>query len=171
MSYVSLGFPGGSVVKNLPGDAGDVGSIPVLGRSLEKNYSWVGNPTDRGAWCVAVYGVAKSRTQLSDWTEQLNDILSSASHLDRMPCVLRDEGPTGEWERGGRGRRKERAWNVLVVRRNACMGVWEGIRGNEHCQVDLYFNYQSIPRTFFQDAGIRAMASFNSVFIHYTYKP
>ena len=27
------GFPGGSVVKNLPADAGDVGSIPDLGRS------------------------------------------------------------------------------------------------------------------------------------------
>ena len=30
-----MGFPGGSVVKNLPanaGDSGDVGSIPVLGR-------------------------------------------------------------------------------------------------------------------------------------------
>ena len=23
---------------------------------------------DRGAWCAAVHGVAKSRTQLSDWT-------------------------------------------------------------------------------------------------------
>ena len=38
------GFPGGSVVKNLPanaGDAGDVGSVPGLGRSLgERN----GNP-------------------------------------------------------------------------------------------------------------------------------
>ena len=33
-------FPGGSVVKNLPanaGDAGDTGSIPGLGRSLERN--------------------------------------------------------------------------------------------------------------------------------------
>ena len=27
------GFPGGSVVKNLPANAGDMGSIPHLGRS------------------------------------------------------------------------------------------------------------------------------------------
>ena len=36
MSIVILGFPGGSVVKNLPanaGDTGDKGSIPRLGRS------------------------------------------------------------------------------------------------------------------------------------------
>ena len=29
-------FPGGSVVKNLPANAGDTGLIPGLGRSLEK---------------------------------------------------------------------------------------------------------------------------------------
>ena len=28
-----LGFPGGSAVKNLPANAGDVGSTPGLGRS------------------------------------------------------------------------------------------------------------------------------------------
>ena len=28
----------------------------------------VGNPTDRGAWWAAVHGVAKSGTQLSDFT-------------------------------------------------------------------------------------------------------
>ena len=38
------GFPGGSVVKNLPanaGDLGDMGSIPGLGRSLGGGH---GNP-------------------------------------------------------------------------------------------------------------------------------
>ena len=30
------GFPGGTVVKNLPANAGDVGSIPVSGRSLKE---------------------------------------------------------------------------------------------------------------------------------------
>ena len=42
-----MDFPGGSVVKNLPANAGDVGSIPGPGRSLgeEKGY-----PVDRGAW-------------------------------------------------------------------------------------------------------------------------
>ena len=33
MQASTLGFPGGSVVKNLPGNAGDVGSIPESGRS------------------------------------------------------------------------------------------------------------------------------------------
>ena len=28
-----MGFPGGSVVKNLPANAGDIASIPSLGRS------------------------------------------------------------------------------------------------------------------------------------------
>ena len=65
----SGGFPGGSVVKNLPANAGearDVGSIPGLGRSsgggngTPLQYSCLGNPTDRGAWWAIVHGVAKS---------------------------------------------------------------------------------------------------------------
>ena len=31
--YSELGFPGGSALKNLLANAGDLGSIPVLGRS------------------------------------------------------------------------------------------------------------------------------------------
>ena len=60
-------FPGGSAVKYLPaneGDAGDTGLISGLGRSPgggngnPPQYSWVGNPMDRGAWQVTVHGVA-----------------------------------------------------------------------------------------------------------------
>ena len=68
-----LGFPGGSVVKNLPVNAGDVGLIPTSGRSPggkkksgnSLQYSCLENPMDRGAWWATVLGVAKSGTQLS----------------------------------------------------------------------------------------------------------
>ena len=49
-----LGFPAGSVVKNLPANAGDTGLIPGSGRSPGEGngnplqYSCLGNPMDRG---------------------------------------------------------------------------------------------------------------------------
>ena len=69
-----MGFPGGSVVKNLPanaGDAADAGLIPVLGRSPgggndnPLQYSCLENPMARGAWRAAVHAVTKSQTRLS----------------------------------------------------------------------------------------------------------
>ena len=65
-------FPGGSVVKNPPANAGDMGSIPGSGRSPEEGngdplqYSCLGNPMDRRAWHATVHGLQKSQTQLSD---------------------------------------------------------------------------------------------------------
>ena len=62
-------FPGGSVVKNLPADAG---LIPGLGRSPgggignPLQYSCLENCMDRGAWLAIVHGVAKSWTRLRD---------------------------------------------------------------------------------------------------------
>ena len=53
--FLSLGFPGGSVVKNTPVNAGVHVSIPMLGRSPGEGndnllqYSFLGNPMDRGA--------------------------------------------------------------------------------------------------------------------------
>ena len=50
------GFPGGSVVKNLPANAGDPGSTPGSRRSPGEGngkplqYSCLGNPKDRVAW-------------------------------------------------------------------------------------------------------------------------
>ena len=64
----NIGFPGGSVVKNLPANAGDVSSIPGSGRSPgEENgnlfqYSCLGNSMDRGAWWATVHRIMESDT-------------------------------------------------------------------------------------------------------------
>ena len=63
-------FPGGSDGKASVYNAGDLGSIPGLGRSLGEGngnplqYPCLENPMDREAWSATVHGVAKSRTQL-----------------------------------------------------------------------------------------------------------
>ena len=70
MSEEIRGFPGGSVVKNLPENAGDMGLIPELGRfpgegkGYPLQYSCLENPMDRG-WQVTVHGVAKGSYQFS----------------------------------------------------------------------------------------------------------
>ena len=62
------GFPGGSVVKNPPADAGDVGLIPGSQRfpggenGNPLQYSCLGNPMDREAWWTTVHEAAKSQT-------------------------------------------------------------------------------------------------------------
>ena len=62
MSVEGKGFPGGSVVKNLPANVGDVGSNSGSGRSLGEvysnplQYSCLGNPMDRGIWQATVHG-------------------------------------------------------------------------------------------------------------------
>ena len=53
--YLREGFPGGLVVKNLPANAGDTGSIPGPGRSPGERYGnplqyfYLGNSMHRGA--------------------------------------------------------------------------------------------------------------------------
>ena len=70
-----MGYPAGSVVKNLPanvGDEGDTSSIPGSGRSPGVGndnllqYSCLDDSLDRGDWKATVGGVVKSQTQLSD---------------------------------------------------------------------------------------------------------
>ena len=64
-------FPSGSVVNNLPANAGDsgrVGSVSELGRSPgggngnRLQYPYLENPMDRGAWRATDHGVVKSQT-------------------------------------------------------------------------------------------------------------
>ena len=59
------------MIKDLPANAGDVGSISGLGRSPGEGngnplqYSCLGNPMDRGVWQATVHGGLKSWTRLS----------------------------------------------------------------------------------------------------------
>ena len=65
----TLGFHGGSVVKNLPANAGDAGSIPgwrmspKKGNSNPLQYSCLGNLVDRGA-SYSAWGHEKVRHDL-----------------------------------------------------------------------------------------------------------
>ena len=71
-SHSAWGFPDGSDGEESTYNAGDLGSILGLGRSLGEGkgyplqYSCLENSMDRGAWQARVYAVAKSWTRLSD---------------------------------------------------------------------------------------------------------
>ena len=66
-----MGFPGGSDGKESIHSAGDLGSIPGLGRSPggghgnPLQHSRLESPMDRGAWRAAVHGITKNWTRLS----------------------------------------------------------------------------------------------------------
>ena len=73
-TYYVQGFPGGSVVKNLPANAGAAGAMglipglrrsPGVGNGNPLQYSCLENPMDRGVWQAVVYVVTKSQTSLS----------------------------------------------------------------------------------------------------------
>ena len=76
---MSRGFPGGSVVKESvcnAGDAGDVGSMPGLGRSPGGEhghpfqYSCPEDSMGIETWWATVHGVAKSWTRLNQLSTQ-----------------------------------------------------------------------------------------------------
>ena len=68
-------FSGGSVVKNPPTNAQDTGWIPRSGRSPGEGngnplqYSYLGNPKERGAWQATIHGITKEW----DTTHRLNN--------------------------------------------------------------------------------------------------
>ena len=88
--------PGCSLVKNLPANAGDTGSIPGLGRSPRRGngnplqYSCLGNPMDGGTWHAAVHRVAKSRTRPNTAQQQQRTVISIILIIvnDLILCVF-----------------------------------------------------------------------------------
>ena len=70
-------------------NAGDLGSIPGLGKSPGERkgyplqYYGLENSTDRGTWQATVHGVSKNQTQLSDFHFHF-----SLSYIDLSGVVL-----------------------------------------------------------------------------------
>ena len=92
--HTNWGFPGGSVVKNLPANAGDTrnaGLTPGSWRSPgEENgnllqNSYLENSMDRGTLRAIVYGVAKR----SDMTEHTHmHIHVNSNPFDMSPIII-----------------------------------------------------------------------------------
>ena len=70
------------LVKNLPANAGDLGSIPGLRRSPGegKGYPLEFSGLEISMDCI-VYGVAKSQTQLSDFRSLTHPIMFTGRNL------------------------------------------------------------------------------------------
>ena len=73
---IFMGFPGGTKGKEPTcqcrlditemGLIAGLGKSPRVGNGNPLQYSFLGNPMDKGAWQAAVYRVPKSRARLSD---------------------------------------------------------------------------------------------------------
>ena len=80
LQSLKLSFPGVSVVKNPPANAGEADLIPGSGKSPGKGngnplqYSCLGNPMGRGDWQAIVYGVAKESDTTAYPAERENSL-------------------------------------------------------------------------------------------------
>ena len=102
------------MIKNLLANAGNMSSIPGLGRSPGEGnsnplqYSGLENPTDRGAWWATVHGVSE---------------LDATGQLTLSLPVLALKSPTS-WELPGqikRARRPPLEHGALDVLKKACV--------------------------------------------------
>ena len=81
------GFFGSSVTNNQPANVRDTVSIPGIGRSPGEGngnplqYSWLGNPMDRGGWWATLHEVTKELGM----THQLNNNNNKLT-LNLFPC-------------------------------------------------------------------------------------
>ena len=79
-------FPGGSEGKVSACNVGDLGLIPGSGRFPREGHgtplqsSCLKNPMDGGGWWATVHGIAKTGTQLSDFTFFLSFYPNSSFH-------------------------------------------------------------------------------------------
>ena len=101
--FFSLGFPGGSAGKESTCNAGDLGSIPGLGRSPgeRKGYPLQYSGLENSMDCI-VHGAAKSQTGLSNFDFTLSLHFPHCPHaLSPIPIIpitsLWTSAPVSNW--------------------------------------------------------------------------
>ena len=122
-------FPGGSVVKNLPANAGDAGSVPGLGRSPGRGngnplqYSCLKKSCGRGAWRATVHGITES----TDWVRAHTHLLNGSIEMPLFWSFFRmvtTEGSLVAWKgwQTGRGTRQGFLRKMLSRKRVTLVG-------------------------------------------------
>ena len=110
-----MGFPGGSVVKNLPIGTGDqfLGWDYPLEKEMAAHSSILAwkNPMDIGAWWAAVSGVAQSQTQLT----RVSSSSSSSMTKGGLPWWL-----SGKESASQCGRHRFNPWIRKIPWRRKC---------------------------------------------------
>ena len=98
LNYTEVYSRASLVVQRLKASAcnvGDLGSIPGSGRSPGEGngdplqYSCLENPRDGGAWWVAIYGVAQSRTRLKRLSSSSSSWTRFSARSNKS-CVIQD---------------------------------------------------------------------------------
>ena len=90
LSQSNPSIPDGPLVKNPPARAGNVGSVPGWGRSPGEGngnllqYSYLGNPMDRGAWRATVHGSQRAGDDLA--TKQREETFKSVCRFQEGRC-------------------------------------------------------------------------------------
>ena len=88
-SLMTFSFPDSSVGKESACNAGDLGSIPELGRSSGegKGYSPKYSGLENSMHCI-VHGGHKSQTQLATFTNHLDHCTNFAPNIQQSACNL-----------------------------------------------------------------------------------
>ena len=137
---------------NAPANAGDMGSVPGLGRSPgggngnSLQYSCLKNPTDRGTWRTTVHGVTKSLTWLWDSTHAqghcaLSCSISQAHILEdlQIASIILSILSVGTLTVGFRIQHTECSWHLHLLNR------WMELPGSHPLFQKDHFQVVSVP--------------------------
>ena len=129
---VRWGFPGGTMIKKLPANAGNVRDVGLICRSGRSpgggqgnplQYSYLENPLGRGAWKATVHSIAKSQTWLHDLAHTLVKGLTHRKGF--CMCLKLRKWISGVWK-----------WFLLLLLREQDV-VKKGVQ-NHIMKTDLY---------------------------------